>query len=175
MSRKFLSIVIGVALSIFILRNPLFHEAIQSLGDFGYFGGFVAGIFYTSVFTAVPATAVFLLLADTSNFFILSLLGGLGAVVGDYIIYRFFQRETEEVINSRVIKNFHFAQLIKKIPIIRPLAIVIGAVIVASPFPDELGIALLGVSRLTIKKFLPLSFILNTAGIFVVVGLGKII
>lgn len=174
MDRKLLSIAIGVAVAVFILKHPLLYRLIESLGAFGYLGGFVAGIFYTSVFTAVPATAVFLLLAQTDNLFLLPLFGGLGAVVGDYVIYRFFRRETDDLVKSRIIKDSPLLKMASSIPMIKWLTVIVGALIVASPFPDEIGIALLGITRIETKKFLPISFILNTAGIFVVVTLGKI-
>lgn len=174
MNKKLLSLIIGIAIAAFILTHPLSHETIQSLGSLGYLGSFFVGLFYTSVFTAIPATTVFLLLAGTANPFLLPLFGGLGAVVGDYIIYRFFRRETDELMKSRAIEDSRLVKLAKSVPMMKWLTVIIGAIIIASPFPDEAGIALLGITHLETKKFLPLSFVLNAAGIFVVVGLGKI-
>jgi hypothetical protein len=50
---------------------------------------------------------------------------------------------------------------------------VIGAVIVASPLPDELGVSLMGASSIASWQFLILSYCLNAAGILVVVGLAQ--
>lgn len=44
-----------------------------------------------------------------------------------------------------------------------------GAFIIASPFPDEMRIGLIGASKLKNWQFLILSFLLNSIGIFVVV------
>lgn len=46
----------------------------------------------------------------------------------------------------------------------------IGAIIIASPFPDELGVSLIGLSKLSTGKFILLSYILNSIGIFLVVS-----
>ena len=50
----------------------------------------------------------------------------------------------------------------------RWLTPLIGAIIVASPLPDEIGLALMGLSGLRTAMFLPLSFILNFFGILAV-------
>ena len=47
-----------------------------------------------------------------------------------------------------------------------PLA---GAIIVASPLPDELGLIMLGVSKLKYREIAVLTYILNTAGILLIV------
>jgi len=42
----------------------------------------------------------------------------------------------------------------------------VGALIIISPLPDELGVSLMGISKLKWYRFLLLSFTLNTLGIF---------
>jgi uncharacterized membrane protein YdjX (TVP38/TMEM64 family) len=44
---------------------------------------------------------------------------------------------------------------------------VAGAIIIASPFPDEVGVSLMGLSKIKPWRFALLSFILNTAGIYI--------
>jgi hypothetical protein len=55
------------------------------------------------------------------------------------------------------------------------LAPVVGALVIASPLPDELGITLLGIARLRNWQFVVLSFIFNFAGIFAIVSLHELI
>jgi len=50
---------------------------------------------------------------------------------------------------------------------------VTGAVIIASPFPDELGVTLLGLSRVRNIHFLVVTYLLNTIGIFLIVLLAR--
>ena len=52
---------------------------------------------------------------------------------------------------------------------------VLGAIIIASPLPDEFGIGLMGISKLKTYQFILLSFILNAVGIMLVVSAGAII
>jgi hypothetical protein len=44
----------------------------------------------------------------------------------------------------------------------------LGALIIASPLPDELGLVFLGISKLKTRYFLPLSFVLNFFGILII-------
>jgi hypothetical protein len=50
---------------------------------------------------------------------------------------------------------------------------VLGAFIIASPFPDEIGIGLMGISRMKTWQFLLLAFVLNSTGIFFIVTLAN--
>ena len=49
---------------------------------------------------------------------------------------------------------------------------VLGAVIIASPLPDEMGVGLMGISKLKTSQFILLSFVLNSIGIFIIVSAG---
>ena len=52
---------------------------------------------------------------------------------------------------------------------------VIGAIIIASPLPDELGVSLMGMSQMKASRFILLSYILNSIGIFLVVSASLLI
>ena len=41
----------------------------------------------------------------------------------------------------------------------------LGGIIIASPLPDELGIGLLGFSKMKVSWFVPVSFVFNFIGI----------
>ncbi len=44
----------------------------------------------------------------------------------------------------------------------------VGAAIIASPLPDEIGIVLLGASSISYKKIIVIAFVFNTIGIFLI-------
>ena len=44
-----------------------------------------------------------------------------------------------------------------------------GIIIIASPLPDEIGLFMMGLSRIRMIWFIPLAFIVNAGGIFLVV------
>lgn len=162
------------ALAILILTNDRFHQLILAAGTFDWLGGFIAGFFFIFTLTAAPSIAALFVLADLLNPLLLALLGGLGAMCGDYILYRFFRgKVATNLIPKKQYKGF--LKTIAHTKYFSWLIVVIGAIIIASPFPDELGVALLGVTRLETKKFLLLSFALNTMGIFLIVQLGRVI
>ena len=45
----------------------------------------------------------------------------------------------------------------------------LGAIIIASPLPDELGLVMLGDSKLKYREIAIISYVLNTAGILLIV------
>lgn len=171
---KLASILLSVLIALALLTHPTFHEFILLLGGLGYLGGFIAGMFFIFTFTVVPSIAALFILADVLNLFPLAILGGLGAMCGDYIIFRFFRgKVATNLIPKKQYKGF--LKIVAQSKYFSWLIVLIGAIIIASPFPDELGVALLGVTQFETKKFLPLSFALNTLGIFIIVGVGRII
>ena len=46
----------------------------------------------------------------------------------------------------------------------------LGALIIASPFPDEIGLLMFGVSKLKYRELLVITYLLNTAGILLIVA-----
>ncbi len=63
---------------------------------------------------------------------------------------------------SFVKKIFHTPYFIWLMPLI-------GAFIIASPLPDEAGITMLGMSKIKNWQFILVTFLLNSAGIFLVI------
>ncbi len=155
-------------------QTGLMDQIVESLGVFGYFSAFAVGIFFVSTFTVVPATALLFLMGETLNIPAVSVLAGLGAVVGDYTIFKFVKDDLTDELKSvfrRVggedLTRFHFIIHTKYFAWLGP---VLGAILIASPLPDELGVGLLGVYKLDDRQFALLSFILNTIGIFLLLS-----
>ena len=77
-------------LTFFLFKIGSFQEWVLRLEDFGYLGAFLAGMFFVSTYTTIPATAVLFLFAESfDNLLALSLVAGAGAVLGDYFVFRF--------------------------------------------------------------------------------------
>ena len=174
-----LLLTIGLAAIFFNLAksNLAIHDYIISLG---YPGIFIAGIFYAYGFTATPATAVLLILAKSSGLLISGLIGGLGALVSDVIIFllvkQTFMLEIERLKGEKAIRlmirigNDVFKTTYKY------LLPVVAGFLIASPLPTEIGVSMLASRRsLTIKKFIPVALGLHTLGIFLVLWIGKTI
>lgn len=88
---------------------------------------------------------------------------------GDFILFRF--------VRDRVSKDLEYLLKLpraKKVTNIfstilpRMLWPFLGALIIASPFPDEIGIMMMGLSKVDQRVFLPLSFVLNGIGILAI-------
>ena len=162
----------GVALALILSQIRAFHSLLLHLGNFGYIGAFIAGILFVSTFTVSTSALILLILTETLSPIEIGLIAGLGAVVGDMIIFHLLKDnlsdEIEDVYNhmdrkKHIKKLFHTKYFNWMLPII-------GIIIIASPFPDELGVSLIGLSKLNTSKFILLSYLLNSAGIFLIVS-----
>src|SRR3989344_6815522 len=129
----------------------------------------VAIIFFVSIFTAAPAGVVLFEIAAANSIWEVALFGGIGALIGDLLIFRFIKdslsRDVRWLIHKtrqeRLVSIFHLKMFRWIVPFI-------GALIVASPLPDEIGLAMMGLSKMKTSVFIPISFTLNFLGILVI-------
>ena len=164
-------VVIGVLIAIMLSKYEPFHAYILQFGTFGYFGAFVAGILFVSTFTAATSALVLLILAERLSPIELGLIAGLGAVIGDLTIFHIYKDGLFDEIYD-IYGRFGGKRMsrILHVKAFRWMLPVIGAIIVASPFPDEIGISLLGLSKMSTSRFIVLSYVLNSIGIFLIVS-----
>lgn len=170
-------LVISVVIAIFLSRYEPFHNFLLNLGGLGYLGAFIAGVLFVSTFTVATGAVILLVLAEKLSPIEIGLVAGLGAVLGDFIIFRFIKDNlAEEVkkIYSHFDSNHHFQKVLHSKYFSWSLP-VIGAIIIATPFPDELGVSLMGISKMKTYQFLLLAFVLNAIGIFLIVSASAVI
>ena len=164
-------LLISLILAYFVFQNESLHNFILQLGEFGYFGAFLAGVLFVSTFTMATGAVVLLVLAETLSPVEIGLIAGAGAVFGDLIIFRFVKdglaKEVKQIYNF-FDKNHHFQKVLHSKYFSWTLPVV-GALIIASPLPDEIGVSLMGISKLKTYQFLFVSFVLNAIGIFLIV------
>lgn len=133
-------------------------------------GSFVSGMFFTSIFTTIPAIVAIGEISVHNSLVVTALVGGLGAVVGDLIIFNFVRdRLSEHIIE--LLKHQGAGKRIKalfKLKFFRLLTFLAGGFVIASPLPDELGVSLLGFSKMKTRYFVLLSFFFNSIGILIV-------
>ncbi len=162
---------IGLVIAFFLYRFEMFHSFLLSFGDLGYIGAFIAGFLFVSSFTAATGILILLILAEQLIPIEIALLAGLGAVCGDLLIFHFVKdslvKEVTPIFNKLGGKHLTTLLHTKYFSWSLPL---IGALIIVSPFPDEIGVSLMGLSKMSTYKFFILSFILNTLGIFLVIS-----
>lgn len=168
---------LGIIIALILSRVETFHIFLLSLGNLGYLGAFVGGILFVSTFTVATGAVVLLILAEKLSPVELGLIAGLGAVCGDFMIFRFIKNnliKELETIYNHIDGNKHFTKVLHSKYFSWTLP-VIGAIIIASPFPDEIGVSLMGISKMKTYQFLIVSFFLNAIGIFLVVSASLVI
>ncbi len=172
---KLLLLILTFVITYLIFKQQDFTLFHNLLLPFGLLGSFLAGIFFSYGFTAAPAIAVLLILAKEQNLLLTGLIAGLGALIGDLIIFKFikysFADEIEKLSQEKSINNFnhHLSKKLKKY-----LLAILGGFIIASPLPDEIGVSLLAACKcISIKYFSIMSYLLNTAGILIILLIGK--
>ena len=162
-------IVLSILIAVILGKTGILESILVSTQGARFIGSFIAGIFFVSVFTAAPATVALGEIAQSNSVITVAILGGLGALIGDLIIFLF--------VKDRVYEQFYYLIKISKSE--RPFSIFrlklfrwvipfVGALIIASPLPDEIGVTMLGLSKMKNSYFVLLSFILNSAGIFII-------
>lgn len=170
-------LLLSTIAAVFLLKNDAFHAFLLNLGNFTFIGAFVAGFFWVSTFSIFPASIVLFILTDTLPIWIVALTAGLGAVVGDVIILHVIRDTdiTSEIMT--IFKKFGGRKLThilhsKHFRWTWPL---IGALIIVSPFPDELGVSLMGLSKIKTPYFLLISYLLNMLGILLLLLTSSVI
>lgn len=137
-----------------------------ALADYLIIGNFVAGMMFTSVFTVAPSVAAFAEFAKTEPLIPMIFAGGLGAVVGDLLLYLFVRDALSDDIALMVSRRWkRRLGAIFHHPWLRWMTPIVGGIIIASPLPDELGIALMGLTSTRLIVLVPISFSMNALGI----------
>jgi uncharacterized membrane protein YdjX (TVP38/TMEM64 family) len=168
-------LLVSLVIFFYFLDAPPVHRFILTLGDLGFLGAFITGMLFVSTFTVAPATVLLFYLADKYHPIEIALIAGLGSVLGDYLIFRFLKDKIFDELTPLFEKyaGGHFLTLLHT-PYFSWFSPVLGALLIMSPFPDELGLGLLGLSKLRIWEFLLLTFVLDVAGIFIIVSLARL-
>jgi len=167
-------LVLSLVVFFYFADTPIVQNTIGGIGNLGYLGAFLVGIFFVSTFTVAPASVVLFYLARELAPLEVAIFAGLGGVVGDYIIFRFLKDRVFDELRPIFMSlgGIRLSHLIST-PFFAWSAPVLGAIIIASPLPDEIGVGLLGISRLKNWQFLILSLVLNSIGIFIIIILAR--
>ena len=163
-------IVISIIVAIFLANTNLLVNILVSAEGLEILGSFVAGMFFTSIFTTAPAIATLGEIAQTNSVFTVALFGALGAVLGDLIIFRFIRDRLSEHL-VEIIKHQGFIKRTKalfRLKIFRWFTFLLGGLLLASPIPDEVAIGMFSFLHIKTRWFLVISFIFNFLGILLI-------
>lgn len=167
-----LILVASVIFAVILVKTGVLSQLLVSTGHGQYLGSFIAGLFFTSIFTTAPAIVALGQIAVLHTIILTAFFGAIGATIGDIVMFRFIRDRFSEHLLEVVSHN----SAAKRVGAIlhrrsfRLFTFFVGGMIIASPLPDELGIGLLGMSHLKMRRFVPLSFVCNFIGI-VLIGL----
>ncbi len=172
-----LFLLLGGLIFAFILsRLPFFQSLVAEIEKISYLGAALSGLLFTSTFTAATGALLLLNFAQTLDPFWLILCAVSGALLGDILIFLFVKDKVSEDITpiyERFLAKNHLQKIVRTKYFSWTLP-VIGALIIASPFPDELGISLMGLSSMNLLEFLLVSLFSHSFGIFFLISAASI-
>lgn len=162
-------VILSIFIAIILAKTGALENIITSTQEMRFIGSFIAGILFVSVFTAAPATVALGEIAQSNSVIVVAIIGGLGALLGDLIIFRFVKDKlSEDLLYLLRTPGSERLTSIFKMRIFQWLVPFMGALIIASPLPDEIGVAMLSLSKMKNSLFIPLSFVLNSVGILII-------
>ncbi len=143
---------------------------------YGYFSIFFGGLLFSCGFTAAFAVGLFVAMADSVHPVAAAVVAGTGSFLTDFLLFHLVRSSVmDDELNRlrttqfflRIKALFNHPRLTERFRMY--LLWSFAGIIIASPFPDELGVVLIsGATQMNKKTFALLCFSLNTAGIFMV-------
>jgi membrane protein YqaA with SNARE-associated domain len=159
--------IVVAGLFILAIDTALVQGLFRLVEYAGLFGIFVTGILFVSFITVAPATLILVNAATDYDLLALALVAGAGSIIGDWLILRFFEDKVGYELQP-LAKKYGINPTIRRLRTkkFRPFAIAAALLILASPWPDEAGLGLLGLTKTPVIRILPLIFVVNSLGIY---------
>lgn len=167
--------ITGVAVAVLLLRSPAF-AAVPEYGVFGQVVAvFIVGLLYSSILTVAPATIGLIKLAEAGvPLPIIACVGGAGAMIGDITLFKLMKVGFIDAIIERIHATHHegtVAGAVVRLKAFRYGLILLGGLVIATPLPDEIGLALMGFGKAQYRVVAAIGFICNVLGIAAIVAL----
>lgn len=172
-----LTFVFSITLTIILYWQGVIDWVVFALGPLGYLGAFFAGMFFSTSFGG-PAGTLFLFdLGGILNPYLIALIGGLGAMCTDLLIYRLIKDSLFQEIKIGLAfilspQNRERLELMSRKRFFLWGVPFLASFFIASPLPDEIGVSLFSLINFKPKYLSLITFTLNTLGIFTIVMLG---
>ena len=164
-----------LAYELFIFLNAARFTTLIS--SWGYIGTFIAGILFSYGFTAAPATALFLVLGHQQTWWIASIIGALGSVCGNLLVFNVIRYSVDDEL-KRLERTKSVRQFERAVPrrLKHFIVPVLAGFIMASPLPDEAAMSLFALARhISHLELILVSFVLHFLGIAALIGLGNLL
>jgi uncharacterized membrane protein YdjX (TVP38/TMEM64 family) len=168
---KLLFLVFMMGLAYYFFSTPLASKLISSFNAAGYHWVFISGALTTFGFTA-PFGIGFLTKLIPPNILLATLIGGVGAMIADLLIFHTikfsFKDELKSLEKTKAIQEIE--KIVKKnrhIKMTHYLLYIFAGIMIISPLPDEVGVSMLaGLTTINPLKFAMISFGLHSLAIF---------
>ncbi len=162
-------IILSTLVAVLIVKTHLLSGIFAATSKNAYIGSFVSGIFFTSFFTIPLSTASFIEILRVHGLFSTAIIGAFGALLGDIILFNFAKNNIAKDLD--LICKHTFGKkcvFVFKKGVLHYITPILGALIIASPLPDELGLAMMGISKIKLKTLIPISLCMNFLGILII-------
>ena len=167
--RDIVVIIISIFVAIGLVKIQAFDFILNSVGDIWYIHAFIAGLFFTSAFTTPLSIVALGEISLRSPLLPVALIGAVGALLGDLVIFTLIKDAFAQDVNDFLkVHRYKKIRAIFRYRIFRWLTPCLGALIIASPLPDEIGLAMMGFSRMRFIVFIPVSLVFNFIGILLI-------
>ncbi len=103
--QDFLILAASIILALLLVKTGVLSQPLLSTGHGQYIGSFIAGLFFTSIFTTVPAIVALGQIAALNTVILTAFFGALGAMLGDIVIFRFVRDRFSEHLAEVVAHN----------------------------------------------------------------------
>jgi hypothetical protein len=175
LERDIVFVGLSIVAALFILYSGILESFLALTDQIHFLGSFIAGLFFTSAFTIAPASVAIAKLAATVPPFTLAFFAALGAMVGDLLIFLFIRDSLVDDIKALIdIPEYRKIRHVFRMRIFRWVVPLVGALIIVSPLPDEIGLAMMGFSRVKTSVMMPITFVLNFIAVLLIIGLVNI-
>lgn len=159
----------SVLVAILMVKTHVFSILLENVQGYDALLSFLIGLLFSSGIVTAPAIVA---IGEGTRYipiWELAAVGAAGSVCGDLLLFRFVR---SQLIGHLLRISLHprIARLGKTLAA-GPfwwIAPVLGAVVIASPLPDELGLLMMGLSTIRMSQFIPLAYAANVVGIYIV-------
>ena len=174
---KFIIFLITVLLAYYFYQVSAYGPVHDKIINLKLAGVFIAGLLFSYGFTTAFAVALFLVIGQDNNILLAGLIGGVGALLSDLLIFKFIRKSfSDEIVSlshEKIVMKID-RKISKRFQ--KYVTPVLGGLILASPLPDELAVALLATVRhITTSTFIIISYISKTIGILIILGIGSML
>src|SRR3989344_5105793 len=89
-------VILSVIVAVILAKTGVLIKILTSTQELELLGSFIAGMFFTSIFTTAPAIITLGEIARANSILPTAIFGAMGSVMGDLIIFRFVRDRFSE-------------------------------------------------------------------------------